>query len=167
MEPVSGDNFFFFSLKTTATIWEAPAGARRGNHKPTRMGFEPTRAEHNGLAVHRLNHSATSSWHYEVFPNCSSWQPDQFSSSSMACASSPTGQPAEGAAGPRPRAQGGVGAVGRAGPFPGGPDTAASKVSAGTAPPGADLQPLGLASPKAPSHVAVSGREGRVGEPAG
>ena len=26
------------------------------------MGFEPTRAEHNGLAVHRLNHSATSSW---------------------------------------------------------------------------------------------------------
>ena len=28
------------------------------------MGFEPTRAEHNGLAVHRLNHSATSSWEY-------------------------------------------------------------------------------------------------------
>ena len=28
---------------------------------PTRMGFEPTRAEPNGLAVHRLNHSATSS----------------------------------------------------------------------------------------------------------
>lgn len=25
------------------------------------MGFEPMRAEHNGLAVHRLNHSATSS----------------------------------------------------------------------------------------------------------
>src|SRR4029434_10442186 len=25
------------------------------------MGFEPTCAEHNGLAVHRLNHSATSS----------------------------------------------------------------------------------------------------------
>ena len=24
----------------------------------TRMGFEPTCAEHNGLAVHRLNHSA-------------------------------------------------------------------------------------------------------------
>ena len=31
-------------------------------HPSTRMGFEPTRAEHNGLAVHRLNHSATSSW---------------------------------------------------------------------------------------------------------
>ena len=31
---------------------------------PTRMGFEPTRAEPNGLAVHRLNHSATSSWEY-------------------------------------------------------------------------------------------------------
>ena len=27
----------------------------------TRMGFEPTRAEHNGLAIHRLNHSATLS----------------------------------------------------------------------------------------------------------
>ena len=27
------------------------------------MGFEPTRAEPNGLAVHRLNHSATSSCH--------------------------------------------------------------------------------------------------------
>ena len=26
------------------------------------MGFEPTRAEPNGLAVHRLNHSATSSY---------------------------------------------------------------------------------------------------------
>ena len=25
------------------------------------MGFEPTRAEHNGLAVHRLNLSATLS----------------------------------------------------------------------------------------------------------
>ncbi len=33
----------------------------------TRMGFEPTRAEHNGLAVHRLNHSATSSHtHFEI-----------------------------------------------------------------------------------------------------
>ena len=29
--------------------------------KTTRMGFEPTRAEHIGLAVQRLNHSATSS----------------------------------------------------------------------------------------------------------
>ena len=27
----------------------------------TKMGFEPTRAEHIGLAVQRLNHSATSS----------------------------------------------------------------------------------------------------------
>ena len=30
----------------------------------TRMGFEPTRAEHIGLAVQRLNHSATSSVRY-------------------------------------------------------------------------------------------------------
>ena len=34
---------------------------RRKKKISTRMGFEPTRAEHNGLAVHRLNHSATSS----------------------------------------------------------------------------------------------------------
>ena len=27
--------------------------------RTTEMGFEPTRAEHNGLAVHRLNHSAS------------------------------------------------------------------------------------------------------------
>ncbi len=31
------------------------------------MGFEPTRAEHNGLAVHRLNHSATSSYKQNTF----------------------------------------------------------------------------------------------------
>jgi hypothetical protein len=35
------------------------------------MGFEPTRAEHIGLAVQRLNHSATSSsvdgwWSYQL-----------------------------------------------------------------------------------------------------
>ena len=31
------------------------------NNIPTGMGFEPTRAKPNGLAVHRLNHSATPS----------------------------------------------------------------------------------------------------------
>ena len=39
----------------------------------TRMGFEPTRAEPNGLAVHRLNHSATSSAQTRpasVWPTC-------------------------------------------------------------------------------------------------
>ena len=41
-------------------------GVKIKNHlqrktRTTRMGFEPTRAKHNGLAVHRLNHSATSS----------------------------------------------------------------------------------------------------------
>ena len=30
------------------------------------MGFEPTRAEHIGLAVQRLNHSATSSSDYDI-----------------------------------------------------------------------------------------------------
>ena len=41
-----------------------PLITRQIKDKPTatRMGFEPTRAEHNGLAVHRLNHSATSSY---------------------------------------------------------------------------------------------------------
>jgi hypothetical protein len=28
----------------------------------TRKGFEPSRTEHNGLAVHHLNHSVTSSY---------------------------------------------------------------------------------------------------------
>ena len=41
------------------SIARGPRGKKKKN--PTRMGFEPTRAEHNGLAVHRLNHSATSS----------------------------------------------------------------------------------------------------------
>ena len=31
------------------------------------MGFEPTPAERNGLAVHRLNHSATSSMKLKSF----------------------------------------------------------------------------------------------------
>ena len=30
------------------------------------MGFEPTRAEHIGLAVQRLNHSATSSVDWDM-----------------------------------------------------------------------------------------------------
>ena len=35
------------------------------------MGFEPTRAEHIGLAVQRLNHSATSSTEVRVARICS------------------------------------------------------------------------------------------------
>ena len=38
-----------------------------GKKKSTRMGFEPTRAEHIGLAVQRLNHSATSSDIHDFF----------------------------------------------------------------------------------------------------
>ena len=37
--------------------------------RSTRVGFEPTRAEHNGLAIHRLNHSATSSHNEKVLLN--------------------------------------------------------------------------------------------------
>ena len=33
------------------------------------MGFEPTHVERNGLAVHRLNHSATSSQYSPVANN--------------------------------------------------------------------------------------------------
>ena len=33
---------------------------KRADIRP-RIGFKPTHAEHNGLAVHRLNHSATLS----------------------------------------------------------------------------------------------------------
>ena len=35
------------------------------------MGFEPTRAEHNGLAGHRLNHSAKVSqeWKHHIDQN--------------------------------------------------------------------------------------------------
>ena len=38
----------------------APASPQNPDNS-TRMGFEPTRGDPNGLAVHRLNHSATSS----------------------------------------------------------------------------------------------------------
>ncbi len=43
--------------------WEVGSCVKNhcGTHISTRTGFEPTRAEHNGLAVHRLNHSVTSS----------------------------------------------------------------------------------------------------------
>ena len=39
------------------------------------MGFEPTRAEHIGLAVQRLNHSATSSDENGYFINFISGKP--------------------------------------------------------------------------------------------
>ena len=48
---IAGGGFF--------TSWATAEGHK--HNQTTRMGFEPTRAEHNGLAVHRLNHSATSS----------------------------------------------------------------------------------------------------------
>lgn len=49
-------------------VWTNLAGIGFQSHfltkrLTTRVGFEPTHAEHNGLAVHRLNHSATSSQH--------------------------------------------------------------------------------------------------------
>ncbi len=35
---------------------------KKSQKHSTRKGFEPSRAKPNGLAVHRLNHSATSSY---------------------------------------------------------------------------------------------------------
>ena len=43
----------------TRRVLTSPDESRRDS--TTRMGFEPTHAEHIGLAVQRLNHSATSS----------------------------------------------------------------------------------------------------------
>ena len=43
------------------------AGYELNKKLSTRMGFEPTHAEHNGLAVHRLNHSAHLVLHEFVF----------------------------------------------------------------------------------------------------
>ena len=42
------------------------------------MGFEPTRGDPNGLAVHRLNHSATSSWQNPIFIMISFMTCEQF-----------------------------------------------------------------------------------------
>ena len=53
---------FFFCLKVAMKIM--------AKKLPTRMGFEPTRAEHIGLAVQRLNHSATSS----TLAECHKWK---------------------------------------------------------------------------------------------
>ena len=62
-----GKNYQLVSLKKkikkkgTADNWQPYVAGKKKKRIATRMGFEPTRAEHNGLAVHRLNHSATSS----------------------------------------------------------------------------------------------------------
>ena len=53
MEQVQNDNEAQYSKEIHVNKEE--------KHFSTRMGFEPTRAEHIGLAVQRLNHSATSS----------------------------------------------------------------------------------------------------------
>ena len=56
---------YFLSVQVTR-ILAATVNWRRNwyivKFTTTRKEFEPTRAEHNGLAVHRLNHSATSSF---------------------------------------------------------------------------------------------------------
>ena len=48
-------------LLTRYTVLTQQGPKKSKESLTTRVGFEPTRAEHNGLAVHRLNHSATSS----------------------------------------------------------------------------------------------------------
>ena len=56
----------WISLRTRNTSWlpfihHIPDSCA-SKIRSTRMGFEPTRAEPNGLAVHRLNHTATASY---------------------------------------------------------------------------------------------------------
>ena len=48
-------------LLTRYTVLTQQGPKKSKESLTTRVGFEPTRAEHNGLAVHHLNHSATSS----------------------------------------------------------------------------------------------------------
>ena len=55
---------FRIGLGRVVSCWDPFSYFKR--IEATRMGFEPTRAEPNGLAVHRLNHSATSSIHSSV-----------------------------------------------------------------------------------------------------
>ena len=52
---------FFNEKKNYAKIFSSADKKKKQKNISTRMGFEPTRAEHIGLAVQRLNHSATSS----------------------------------------------------------------------------------------------------------
>ena len=56
---------YFLSVQVTRILADSVNWRRNWyivKFTTTRMGFKPTRAEHNGLAVHRLNHSATSSF---------------------------------------------------------------------------------------------------------
>ena len=56
---------YFLSVQVTRILADSVNWRRNWyivKFTTTRMGFEPTRAEHNGLAVHRLNNSATSSF---------------------------------------------------------------------------------------------------------
>src|SRR4029434_5084442 len=53
--------FFFPPFSFLPPSWCASVPQLPRGPFTTRLGFEPTRAEHNGLAVHRLIHSSTSS----------------------------------------------------------------------------------------------------------
>ena len=52
------------------------------------MGFEPTRAEHIGLAVQRLNHSATSSCYQETLDDTNYRHPELVAETSKLLTSS-------------------------------------------------------------------------------
>ena len=57
-------------LLTRYTVLTQQGPKKSKESLTTRVGFEPTRAEHNGLAVHHLNHSATSSIDNRVKKSC-------------------------------------------------------------------------------------------------
>ena len=56
-----GASFPLFRPFSMLRVIKINCGCKSVQNCTTRMGFEPTRAEHIGLAVQRLNHSATSS----------------------------------------------------------------------------------------------------------
>ena len=66
--PLSGE------IKDILSSWLVDLLGKRVKYT-TRMGFEPMRAEHNGLAVHHLNHSATLSYALKKHYNQKYWLP--------------------------------------------------------------------------------------------
>lgn len=52
---------FVVEVQEESGEWVVSKGLFGEKDDSTRMGFEPTRGDPNGVAVHRLNHSATSS----------------------------------------------------------------------------------------------------------
>ena len=59
---IVGEHYIESSKSSATKNFNSERWTCHKDNLPTRMRFELTRAEHNGLAVHRLNDSATSSF---------------------------------------------------------------------------------------------------------